>query len=230
LELGDSDDCFDTSAASRFSWALECMMLYADVIQVDPSVNNSFIQHLLSGKSLPIPFMGCFSFQTSLASSNAYATVPIQRGFSRLVAIYFTFVVEGAPPCSFFQAPLNGTVPDTEVDNYQVSIQFGAEKLPTFDTIGVCESFYRLRKTQLLLDGNDSMQLSYKQYIHDRFIQGYSLEKAAGEAVHSGTNTLSGGIVYLQLRNCPADATAVHIVCMYDTVASITAGGVEYQF
>jgi hypothetical protein len=111
-----------------------------------------------------------------------------------------------------------------------VSIQFGAEKLPTFDTIGVCESFYRLRKTQLLLEGNDSMQLSPHSYIHDRFIQGFSLEKAAREAVHLGTNTLQGGIVYLQLKHCPANASSAHIVCMYDAVASITAGGVEYQF
>jgi len=229
LELGDSDDCFDTTNTKGFIWSLERMMLYADVLQVDPSVNNSFSQHLLSGKSLPIPFTGIFSFQTSLASTNAYATVPIQRGFSRLVAIYFNFVVNGFSPVSWFQSPLNGVISDVDNDNYQVSIQFGAEKIPTFDTMGVCESFYRLRKTQLLLDGNDSMSLSYRTYVHHRFIQGYSLEKAAGEAVHSGTNTLQGGIVYLQLRNCPA-ADSVHVICLYDAVASITAGGVEYQF
>jgi hypothetical protein len=116
LELGDSDDCFDTTAAKGFSWSLERMMLYCDVIQVDPSVNNSFSQHLLSGKSLPIPFTGIFSFQTSLANANAFATIPIQRGFSRLIAIYFTFVVDGYPACSYFKAPLNGAVSDTDND------------------------------------------------------------------------------------------------------------------
>jgi hypothetical protein len=227
LELGDLMDAFTIEPNKVYGWTLERMMLYCDIIQVDPSVNNSFSQHLLSGKSLPIPFMGCFSFQTS---SNSFGTIPIQRGFSRLVAIYFNFVIDGYPPCSWFQAPLAGAVSDTDADTYQVSIQFGAEKLPTFDTMGVCECFYRLRKTQLLLEGNDSMSVTPHSYIADRFIQGYSLEKAAGEAVHSGTNTLQGGIVYLQLRNCPADATAVHIVCVFDAVASITAGGVEYQF
>ena len=104
-----------------------------------------------------------------------------------------------APPNSWFQAPLAGDVFNTDNDNYQVSIQFGSEKLPTFDTIGVCESLYRLRKTRLLLEGNDAMSLTYRMYIHDRFIQGFSFEKAAGEAVHSGTNTLQRGIVCLQL-------------------------------
>ena len=230
LELGDTMDAFVVAPNKVFSWVLERVMLYCDVVQVDPSVNNSFSHHLLSGKSLPIPFTGIFSFQTSLANANAFATIPIQRGFSRLIAIYFTFVVDGYPACSYFKAPLNGAVSDTDNDMYQVSIQFGAEKLPTFDTMGVCECFYRLRKTQLLLEGNDAMSVTPHSYVLDRFIQGYSFEKAAGEAVHSGTNTLQGGIVYLQLKNCPPVATAVHIICLFDAVASITAGGVEYQF
>jgi hypothetical protein len=85
LELGDVMDAFTIEPNKVYGWTLERMMLYCDIIQVDPSVNNSFSQHLLSGKSLPIPFTGCFSFQTSLASSNSFATIPIQRGFSRLV-------------------------------------------------------------------------------------------------------------------------------------------------
>ena len=146
LELSDTDDCFHTSGANGFTWSLERMMLYADVLQVDPSVNNSFSQHLLSGESLPTPFMGCFNFQTSLASSNAYAIIPIQRGFSRLVAIYFSFVVNGFPPCSWFQSPLNGNISDTYNDNYQVSIQFGAEKIPTYDTMGVCANVLQIAR------------------------------------------------------------------------------------
>ena len=120
FELGDADDCFDTTTNGGFSWSLERMMLYADVLQVDPSVNNSFSQHLLSGKSLPVPLIGCFSFMTSLASSNAYATIPVQRGFSRFVSTYFTFVVNGAPPNSWFQSPLDGEVSNTDTYNYQV--------------------------------------------------------------------------------------------------------------
>ena len=136
------------------------------------------------------------------------------REVLRLVSICFTFVVADTPQVCWFQAPLEGNVFSTDNDNYQVSIQFGSEKLPTFDTMGVCECFYRLRKTQLLLEGNDLMSMTYHRYCNDRFIQGYSFDKAAGEAVHPGTSTLQGGIVYLKkFRNCLFDATGVHIMC-----------------
>ena len=36
FELGDSDDCFDTTTTnSGFFWSLQLMMLYADVLRVD---------------------------------------------------------------------------------------------------------------------------------------------------------------------------------------------------
>ena len=48
LELGGYDDCFKTATNITNLWEIVRPMVLADLITVDPSLTNSFAQHLLS--------------------------------------------------------------------------------------------------------------------------------------------------------------------------------------
>ena len=69
-------------------------MILCDVVQVDPQLSNSFAQHPLSGKELPISYDNIFSFVTTVAPGDV-VSVPVYRGFWRAKAIYITFVSPG---------------------------------------------------------------------------------------------------------------------------------------
>ena len=54
IELGGYDDCFTTGSNITNQWEIQRPVIFADVITVDPSLTNSFAQHLLGGKELPV--------------------------------------------------------------------------------------------------------------------------------------------------------------------------------
>jgi hypothetical protein len=228
FELDDYDHCFTTGSGILNNWEIQRPVILCDVIQVDPSLSNSFAQHLLSGKELPISYQNFFSFVTTVDPSS-YVTVPIYRGFSRLAAIYISFVQNGVPYNTNFICPLNDAPSTTANDLFRIYIQQGSTRNPLYATESISEVWYRNRLAAQITDGTESFGLTYQQFINSSFYTAFSLEKAAGEAVHTGTNTM-GSMLYINMQGLSQYCNSVHVVCTFDSVAAITSGGVEFKF
>ena len=89
--------------------------------------------------------------------------------------------------------------------------------------------FYRNRLCAQIADGTDTFGIQYQDFISTKFWSAVSLEKAAGEAIHSGLNTMSS-ILYVNIQGLGSAITSVHVVVVFDSVAAITSGGVEVKY
>ena len=90
LELDTYEMCFSIEDGHQIQWETVQPMILVDTVRIDPALSSSYARHLLEGKSLPISYHNFFSMQATLTDKNSFS-LPIQRGFSRLSAIYLTF-------------------------------------------------------------------------------------------------------------------------------------------
>ena len=93
----------------------------------------------------------------------------------------------------------------------------------------ISEVFYRNRLCAQISDGTDTFGIQYSDFVNTKFWSAFSLEKACGESIHSGTNTM-GQILYVQLKGLGSGITSVHVVVFFDSVAAITSGGIEVKY
>jgi len=236
LELDNYDACFSVDNAEyQPIWEIVQPLILVDSVQLDPALSSSYAKHLLEGKTLPISYHNFFAMQATLTDTNAFS-LPIQRGFSRLSAIYVTFYQAGTSFVTDFQSPYsNEGAPGRDTDTFRFSLQLGGDLKPVYQTDSVGELYYRLRMCQAIHTGTDSMSIDFDGYYYGRkFIIGMTLEKVLGnEAAHTGVSTLGGQLLYIQLRNIPSmrasQATAC-VIAHYDCVLSITAGGCELAY
>ena len=54
------------------------------------------------------------------------------------------------------------------------------------------------------------------------------LEKAPGVSGHTGVNTRSGSQMPINLKNCRAHASHLHVIMHYDAVLNVSAAGREF--
>ena len=72
------------------SWLIQNVMIKADVVTIDNSLDNEYAQHLLEGKSLPISYSTYVSQLLTISSNNNF-TANITRSFTRLKSVFSTF-------------------------------------------------------------------------------------------------------------------------------------------
>jgi hypothetical protein len=241
LELDDLNACFrvldDPQGTAQVNWQILQPMILVDTVQIDPALSASYAKHLLEGKTLPISYHNFYSMQATLTDANSFS-LPIQRGFSRLSAIYATFYKAGNTFVTHFANPY---VPELikpasrESDVFGFQVQLGGDLKPTYQTDCAQELFYRLRMCQGVHNGTDSIGMEWADYWSGgKFIIGISMEKVlGGDVAHTGVSTMGGQLLYINLRNVqniqPGAAT-VCVVCQYDCVLSITSGGAEIAY
>ncbi len=97
LELDDSDQSFEGNGNQ---WVVTRPRLIADVLTLDNALQNSCAKHILDGRSLPSSMHGLYSLQATVTSSSQFS-LPINRGFSRLSTIYFSFIRDGKESTEF---------------------------------------------------------------------------------------------------------------------------------
>ena len=124
-------------------------------------MSNSFAQHLLSGKELPISYDNIFSFVTTIDPSNV-VSVPVYRGFSRAKSIYITFVQPGTQYNTVFECPLGGAASTTTNDPFRIYIQHGSTRNPLYEVESISEVFYRNRLCAQILTARTPSASSIK--------------------------------------------------------------------
>ena len=79
---------YDTTNTST-NWQIQDVRLVADVVTLDSGLQNSYAEHVLSGKRLPINY----STYVSILQSVVFPTVnvSITRSVSRLKTVFFNF-------------------------------------------------------------------------------------------------------------------------------------------
>jgi len=173
--------------------------------------------------------------QATLTDTRAFS-LPIQRGFSRLSAVYVTFWKQGTRFVTDFSSPYLVQQPyNQDNDKFRFQLQLGGDLKPTYRVQSAGELFYRLRMCQGIHTGNDSMSIDFNKYQQgNEFIIGMTLEKTLGaEAVHTGVSTFGGQLLYIHLKNIQdlaPSAASVCVVCHYDAVLTITSGGCELAY
>ena len=230
LELDSYDACIVEHDIQLPAWEIVQPMILVDSVQVDPALSSSYAKHLLEGKTLPISYHNFFSMQATLTDTNAFS-LPIQRGFSRLSAIFVSLHKSG----HFFVTDPHDTKSNRESDTFRFQVQLGGDLKPTYQTDCVGELFYRLRMCQGIHAGTDTVGIEFAEYYGGgKFIIGISLERVLGnEVAHTGVSTMGGQLLYIQfkhMQNIQPSLATVHVVCHYDCVLSITSGGAEVAY
>ena len=182
-------------------WSIEDVQLKCDMITLDNQLDNSYAEHLLIGKSIPISYT---SYTTSQQVCSGEATnVNISRSLTRLKSIFVTLY---KPPgnhhveneVNLFWHYMNGTYDKTK--ELQFELQLGSKKWPEYPLLSQAEAFYQLRKTMGVLgSAYTSLDFSGKEYVLNKFIIGFDLEKMLG-ASFTGYNSKSGDLLTVKLK------------------------------
>ena len=101
LELDDDNRAF---AGDANAWTVTRPRLIADVLTLDNSLQNSYSKFILDGSSIPIMMHGLYSLKATITDTIQF-TLPINRGFSRLSTVYFSFIGPDGKETTTFYHP-----------------------------------------------------------------------------------------------------------------------------
>jgi hypothetical protein len=187
------------------SWELSNCCIKCDICTLDSALNNSYVSHLLSGKSLPIEYSTYISQQSAIAGNNF--AVQVIRAVSRLQRMFLTFYSNAltgpyAKPSINFYHPMSGVASGTYNSNYELEfqIQIGSKLIPEYPMTSLSECFYQLKKTLNLPEFHQhSIGIRYKNYYKDKFIFALSFEKIP-ESEWTGINTKAGQLLMIKVK------------------------------
>ena len=91
--VGDANEAVE-SASDAANWSISNVQLKADVVTLDNGLENSYAEHLLSGKSLPINY-STYINQDQVVAGNAFS-VNISRSATRLKSVFISLLAANA--------------------------------------------------------------------------------------------------------------------------------------
>ena len=218
-------------------WEIRNPQVKCDVCTLDNQLDNSYAEHLLSGKSLPINYQTYVSqTQSTLTGDQGQEKVRLNvtRALSRLKNVFVTLMNDTAyTPTSnlpannvqfkywnkFFSPyksytgdqgtnkSLNTFDKHGEIADFQ--IQVGSKNFPEFPVRSMQEAFYQLRKTIGAHDRHNSIDITSHEYKSDKFILGIDMEKVS-EHGYTGINTRAGDIMSIRFDHTPNTAGALN--------------------
>ena len=215
-------------AAGSQLWSINDVQLKCDMVTLDSQLDNSYAEHLLSGKSIPISYT---SYTTSQQVCSGDATnVNISRSLTRLKSIFVTLYKEPTNhntqnEVNLFWHRMAGTY--NKSHELQFELQLGSKKWPEYPMLSQAESFYQLRKTMGILgSAYHSLDFTGREYIDDKFIIGFDLEKMLG-ASFTGYNSKSGDLLTVKLKNTNMTngADMIFTTLHYDALLEINDTG-----
>jgi hypothetical protein len=234
---------FDTNDTS-VAWQIEDVRVVCDIVTLDSALQNSYAEHVLSGKNLPINYSTYVSqFQTLTSADFA---INVSRAVTRLKSIFINFDNAHAKTdngsslvhkqFNTFLHPMRG--PDYEVDDYdyqyelQWQVQIGSKMFPEYPVRSLAETFYQLKKS-LGVHGSafHSLSITPEQYRTDHFIIGIDTEKIL-EAGFTGLNTRSGDLMIVRGKYANASITnafanSIYMILHTDQILEIRDSGCQ---
>ena len=253
--VGNANDCVISPGAAggasnidttntTTSWSIEQVQLKCDLVTLDSALQNSYADHVLSGKALPIKYSTYVTQHQSLANGLPLTT-NVSSAVSRLKSVFINLdgdraAINNAFPITFarkdFNAFMHPMIGDYNFGNeLQLSLQIGSKRFPEYPMMSASESYYQLKKS-LGIHGSafHSISPTYRQYICDHFIVGFDTEKIL-EAGFSGLNTRAGDLMVIKAQGANNGslvntrwtdfATKLHVILHSDQILEIRDTG-----
>ena len=204
----DANGYYFTTGDTSASFELNNVIIRAEVIQLDNTVNNNIVKHLLEGQSLKLVFPMYHTMTQSFNAAGTEINMNIVKSASKLNGCFITL----------YRAPRARVDADNDNfyrhDNYiykrwiyfynpmiNSCIFDGFKKYPEFECQSLAESAYYLRRTLHYLNPDqDAFSISYKRYREDKFVIGVSFEKMADTYFFAGQKTKQGGLLVFNLK------------------------------
>ena len=176
---------FNTTNTST-NWQIEDVRMIADIITLDNGLQNSYAEHVLSGKSLPINYSTYITILQSVLFP--HVNVSVTRSVSRLKTVFFNFDIDHSLVSSTdiastilkdwnsFQHPMDGGYNHNLEMEYQ--IQIGSKMFSEYPVRSINQAFYELKKALGIASSSfHSISPTREQYQNDHFIVGNDTEK-----------------------------------------------------
>lgn len=235
-----SSDSPLTDTNTSDSWKLENCVVKCDIVTLDNALDNSYVNHLLSGKSLNLVYNTFLSNIQTLVTADSQ--VNVSRSLSKMKSVYVSYLkddllatVPQYKEFNFFASPMvggnTGLVKDHDqsLEIQKLQLQIGSKLLPEYPIRSHTEAFYSLRKS-LGVQSNTlhSIDISGDSYRSNRFITGFDTEKLLGLSF-TGTNTRNS----LMSVHSKTDGNAsnkmnrMHVVMMAEQIMEVSDVGVQ---
>ena len=235
------------AANTSLLWQIQNVQVKVDMCTLDNALDNSYAEHLLSGKALPINYNTYVSQMQSIlsgATGQQKVRLNVTRALSRLKSVFVSLVRDvpnaqlaanlGSKDWNDFYSPMYeyAKVADNQFNSngeFEAQLQLGSKLYPEYPIRSHAEAFYQLRKTM----GVQSSSLhSFDVDSHDfrtcKFIRGTDMEKVL-EAGWTGANTRAGDILNIRFDHNDGTAanyaTSMHILLHSDNVIEIRDSG-----
>jgi len=239
-----------TAANTSVKWHIENAQVKVDLCTLDNALDNSYAQHLLSGKSLPISYNTFVSQMQTVSGGDL--RVNVSRALTRLKSVFVTLEKDltgstrGVLPLrkkwNDFFSPMSDSNRDGKLKHnpkgeFEFQLQIGAKLFPEYPIRSHAEAYYQLKKTLgVQASAVHNFDVSAVEYRDHKFIIGTDCERIL-DAGFTGLNTRAGDLMSIKFKNnsngissssgteCVADR--MHIVLHSDQIMEIRDTGVQ---
>ena len=230
------------STNTSTAWMLQNCQIKCDILSLDNSLDNSYVNHLLGGNTLKIVYDTYISSLQTLTSHDTQ--VNVSRSLTSLRSIFMSLDKDFTGPrvkwCNkawnVFYSTMAGQMGQAttmnnmnlEIDNLQLCL--GSKLFPEFPIKSHAECFYNLRKS-LGVHANSlhSIDIKGTDYRNHKFVVGFDTEKMLGLAF-TGANT-KNSLMTIKYKtkhatNPEGQASRMHIVLVAQQVLEVSDSGV----
>ena len=239
---------FDKKTSS-FLWSINNVQVKCDVCTLDNALDNSYAQHLLSGKSLPITYNTFISQMQTIAGQDN-PLLNVSRAITRLKSVFVTLNKDltgdradkvGIKFWNDFFSPMwdgnhDATLTHRPDGEFEFQLQIGSKLFPEYPIRSHNEAYYQLKKTLgVQASAVHNFDISALEYRSNKFVIGTDCEKVL-DAGFTGINTRAGDLLTVKLKYADKGQLAngvysnladrLHIVLHSDQIMEIRDTGV----
>jgi len=234
------------------NWSITNVQVKCDVCTLDNALDNSYAQHLLSGKSLPISYNTFVSQMQTIAGQDS-PVINVSRALTRLKSVFVTLNksmtafnrnnIMGRKNWNDFFSPMwnsnmHGNYTHNSAGEFEFQLQIGSKLFPEYPIRSHNEAYYQLKKTLgVQASAVHNFDLKPAEYRDNKLIIGTDCEKVLG-AGFTGINTRAGDLMTVKLKYnssgtpdvngvYPRLADRLHIVLHSDQIMEVRDSGVS---
>ena len=226
------------------AWSINNVQVKVDMCTLDNALDNSYAQHLLSGRSLPISYNTFVSQMQTIASQDK-VLINVSRALTRLKSVFVTLVkgydsasgrdvLKGRKAWNDFFSPMSGdnttgTFTHNPNGEFEFQLQIGSKLFPEYPVRSHNEAYYQLKKTLgVQASAVHNFDITAVQYRDYKFILGTDCEKVL-DAGFTGLNTRAGDLMSVRFNYEKNEtnrlADRIHIVLHSDQILEIRDSG-----
>jgi hypothetical protein len=236
-----------TADNTSLAWQINNVQVKCDMCTLDNGLDNSYAEHLLSGKSFPINYSTYISQNQSILSGvngQQKVRLNVTRALSRLMSVFVsldkdipdTVANAGRKTFNHFYSPMKSYSnsefnPYNNRGEFQFQLQVGSKLYPEYPIRSHAEGYYQLRKSLGVQSSTlHNFDINSHEYRNSKFILGCDLEKILS-AGFTGLSTKSGDILSVRFDHEDTTAanyaTSMQIILHSDCIMEIHDAGIS---